>query len=88
MAQYPAPKVLLEVFNLENFSNLQTFQNLYNVAKTNVSNTFQSIQTFLDHVIIAASLSVSELNVINTFLGYPVSWFTTYQLLYKPSSIA
>ena len=76
MAEYPAPRVYEEVFNVENFSNFNSFQNLFNVAKTNVSNTFQSIQTFLDHVLIAASLTVSDLNVINSFLGYPVSYFT------------
>ena len=47
MAQYPAP-IYEEVFNVENFSNLNSFQYLYNVAKVNVANTFLAVQTFLN----------------------------------------
>ena len=76
MAQYPQPRVFEEVFNLEKFSNLTTFQTLYNVAKTNITNTFTAVQIFLEQVVIAATLTVGELNVINSFLGYPVAYFT------------
>ena len=75
MAQYPAPRVYEEVFNLENFSNLTTFQTLYNVAKTNITNTFTAVQIFLEQVVIATTLTVSDMNVINSFLGYPVAYF-------------
>ena len=75
MAQYPAP-IYEEVFNVENFSNLNSFQYLYNVAKTNISNSFRATQTFLNDVFIDAKLSVVDLNVVNTFLGYPVRYYT------------
>jgi hypothetical protein len=76
MAQYPAPRVYEDVFNLENFSNLSTFQTLYNVAKTNLTNTFNAVQIFLEQVFITTTLTVSNINVINSFLGYPVTYFT------------
>ena len=60
MAQYPQPRVFEEVFNLENFSNLTTFQTLYNVAKTNITNTFTAVQIFLEQVVIAANLLLAN----------------------------
>ena len=74
MAQYPAP-IYEEVFNVENFSNLNSFQYLYNVAKTNVANTFLAVQTFLHDVFIDAKLAVVDLSVVNTFLGYPIMYY-------------
>ena len=75
MAQYPAP-IYEETFNIENFSNLNSFQYLYNVAKTNVANTFLAVQTFLHDVFIDAKLSVVDLNIVNSLLGYPVRYYT------------
>ena len=75
MAQYPAP-IYESVFNIENFSNLNSFQYLYNIAKTNVANTFLAVQTFLHDVFIDAKLSVVDLNIVNSLLGYPVRYYT------------
>ena len=75
MAQYPAPIVYEEVFNLENFNNLNSFQNLYNVAKTNVSNTFTEVTILMANVVAVGRTTLSDLNVVNTFLGYPVEYF-------------
>ena len=75
MAQYPAPRVYEDVFNLENFANLQTFQNTYNYAKLNISNTFTDVTVFMADVIAAGKTTLADLNVVNTFLGYPVSYY-------------
>ena len=71
MAQYPAP-IYEETFNIENFSNLNSFQYLYSVAKTNISNSFTAAQTFLNQVFIDGILAVRDLSVVNSFLGYPI----------------
>ena len=60
MAQYPAP-IYEEVFNVENFSNLNSFQYLYNVAKTNISNSFTATQTFLNQVFIDSLTTIVDL---------------------------
>ena len=73
MAQYPQPRVYEEIFNLENFTGLESFQNLYNVAKTNITNSFTATQIFLNQVFIDSILAVRDLSVVNTFLGYPIT---------------
>ena len=75
MAQYPQPRVYEENFNVENFSNLNSFQNLYNVAKTNITNSFTAAQIFLNQVFIDSILAVRDLSVVNTFLGYPIMYY-------------
>ena len=64
MAQYPAP-IYEETFNIENFSNLNSFQYLYSVAKTNISNSFTAAQTFLNQVFIDGILAVRDLSLTN-----------------------
>ena len=76
MAQYPQPRVYEEVFNLENFANIQSFQTLYNLARTNLTNTFLAAQIFLEDLFVGAKLSVVDLNVVISFLGYPVRYYT------------
>ena len=57
MAQYPAP-IYEEVFNVKNFSNLNSFQYmLYNKAKVNVANTF------LRDVFINANMNANDTNL-------------------------
>jgi hypothetical protein len=76
MALYPAPRVYEEIFNLENFYALQTFQTFFGYAKLATSNIFQGFTTFASDVIIATRLTVTDLNIMNTFLGYNVNIFS------------
>jgi len=79
MATYPLPRVLENIFNIENFLNTP-YNNISFYAQLTISNTFLSINTFLSNVYIKATLfvtnlNVSNLNVTNTFLGYNISTF-------------
>ena len=75
MAIYPAPKIFSEVFNLENFIDVQTFRQTYDYAKTTSSNVFQNINTFLSDVVVAGTATIADLNIIHSFLGYDISYF-------------
>ena len=76
MAIYPAPKIFSEVFNLENFIDVQTFRQTYDYAKLSINNVFLGVITFMSDVIIAGRTIVSDLNITNTFLGYDIHYFT------------
>ena len=69
MAQYPAP-IYEEVFNVENFSNLNSFQYLYNVAKVNVANTFLAVQTFMHDVFVDAILAVRDYELLRNPIDF------------------
>jgi len=80
MAQYPLPRVLEEIFNIQNFVNTSYNTSYAEYAQITLSNTFQSINTFLSNVYIkatlfATNLNVSNINVTNTILGYNISTF-------------
>ena len=58
MAQYPLPRVLEEIFNIENFLNT-SYNTLYaEYAQLKLLNTFQSINTFLSNVYIKCFLEI------------------------------
>ena len=80
MATYPLPRVLEDIFNIENFLNTPYNTSYAQYAQITLSNTFQSINTFLSNVYIkatlyATNLNVSHINVTNSILGYNVSTF-------------
>jgi len=82
MATYPLPRVIEDIFNIQNFLSTPYNNTSYavNYAQLTISNTFLSINTFLSNVYIKATLfvtnlNVSNLNVTNTFLGYNISTF-------------
>ena len=75
MALYRAPRVYEQVFNLENFLDVSALQSLIGYAKLAASNVFERSATFLSEVIVTARMSVTDLNVINTFLGYEINIF-------------
>ncbi len=50
-------------------------QNFIGYAKLAASNVFERSTTFLSEVIVTARMSVTDLNVINTFLGYEINIF-------------
>ena len=76
MATYFKPKVLEDVFNLQNFIDAQNNTTSFlNYAQLTISNTFQTINTFLSDVFINGNLYVTNLNISNTFLGYNISMF-------------
>ena len=81
MATYPLPRVLEEIFNIENFLNTSYNTSYAEYAQLTLSNTFESINTFLSNVYIKATLfttnlNASNINITNTFLGYNISTFT------------
>ena len=76
MALYRAPRVFETTFNLENFLDVSQLQTLIGYAKLSASNVFERSATFLQEVIVTARLSVTDLNVINTFLGYEINIFS------------
>ena len=75
MALYRAPRVFDTTFNLENFLDVSALQSFIGYAKLSASNVFERSATFLSEVIVAARLSVTDLNVLNTFLGYEINIF-------------
>lgn len=75
MALYRAPRVYEQVFNLENYLDVNALQNFIGYAKLAASNVFERSTTFLSEVIVTARMSVTDLNVINTFLGYEINIF-------------
>ena len=75
MALYRAPRVFEEVFNLENFLDVSALQSFIGYAKLAANNVFERSTTFLQEVIVTAKMSVTDLNVINTFLGYEINIF-------------
>ena len=76
MALYRAPRVFEQVFNLENYLDVNALQTFIGYAKLSASNVFERSATFLSEVIVTARMSVTDLNVINTFLGYEVNIFS------------
>ena len=85
MALYRAPRVFETTFNLENFLDVSQLQTLIGYAKLSASNVFERSATFLQEVIVTARLSVTDLNVINTFLGYEINIFQESKVLCKLS---
>ena len=75
MALYRAPRVFEQIFNLENYLDVNALQSFIGYAKLSASNVFEKSATFLSEVIVTARLSCTDLNVINTFLGYEVNIF-------------
>jgi hypothetical protein len=75
MALYRAPRVFEQVFNLENYLDVNALQSFIGYAKLAASNVFERSATFLSEVIVTARMSVTDLNVINTFLGYEINIF-------------
>ena len=75
MALYRAPRVFEQIFNLENFLDVSALQTFIGYAKLSASNVFERSATFLSEVIVTARLSCTDLNVINTFLGYEINIF-------------
>ena len=75
MALYRAPRVYEQVFNLENYLDVNALQSFIGYAKLAASNVFERSTTFLQEVIVTAKMSVTDLNVINTFLGYEINIF-------------
>ncbi len=75
MALYRAPRVFEQVFNLENFLDVNALQSFIGYAKLAASNVFERSATFLSEVIVTARMSVTDLNVINSFLGYEINIF-------------
>ena len=76
MALYRAPRVFEQVFNLENFIDVSVLQSFIGFAQLSASNVFQRVTTFASDVIIATRLTVTDLNVLNTFLGYDTNIFS------------
>ena len=76
MALYRAPRVFEQIFNLENFLDVSALQTFIGYAKLSASNVFERSATFLSEVIVTARMSVTDLNVINTFLGYEINIFS------------
>ena len=75
MALYRAPRVYEQVFNLENYLDVNALQSFIGYAKLAASNVFERSTTFLSEVIVTARMSVSDLNIINSFLGYEINIF-------------
>ena len=75
MALYLAPRVFEQVFNLENFVDVSVLQSFIGFAQLSAINVFQRTTTFLSDVFIATRLTVTDLNVLNTFLGYNTNIF-------------
>ena len=75
MALYRAPRVFETTFNLENYLDVNALQSFIGYAKLEASNVFERTTTFLQDVIVTARLTVTDLNVINSFLGYEINIF-------------
>ena len=75
MALYRAPRIFEQVFNLENFVDVNALQSFIGYARLSAVNVFERTTTFLSEVIVTARLTVTDLNVINTFLGYEINIF-------------
>ena len=71
MASYPSP-IYQTVFNPDNFNQIYE---LTNFVSTNVANIFTSINTFMNDVYVSGTIYTNDIQIVNTFLGYSISYF-------------
>jgi len=71
MASYATP-IYQKLFNPNNFTKIYE---LSNFVYTTSANVFTSINTFMNDVFINGTLYVNDIQIVNNFMGYSVSYF-------------
>ena len=92
MATYPLPRVLEEIFNIQNFRNTPYNTSYAEYAQISLSNTFQSINTFLSNVYIKATLFSSTNRFVKIFQRMhlflrSLLWYASFTILRLSTSI-
>ena len=73
MASYRTP-IYQSLFNPDNF-NQSVFFDYTRIVFDNLANVFTSINTFMSDVLINGTLYVHNIQIVDTFLGYNISFF-------------